>query len=124
MFTVSMVRIAFIRLPSSTIVPSRTTSRPPSVLVPPVRGTTGTRCSSAQRSTAATLLGRARVGDRGGERAGEDAVRGRVLLEPVDAGGAQHGQVGVQRVGAEQLAQRGDGRRGVEGAGHRILLLC
>ena len=54
MSTGSIETIAFIRDPSTTRLSSTTVSRPPSVAVPPVRGTTLTRFSSANRRTAAT----------------------------------------------------------------------
>ena len=54
MSTGSTDRIAFIRDPSTTRLSSTTVSRPPSVAVPPVRGTMLTRFCSANRSTAAT----------------------------------------------------------------------
>ena len=54
MLTGSMDTMAFIRDPSTTRLSSITVSRPPSVAVRPVRGTTLTRFSSANRRTAAT----------------------------------------------------------------------
>jgi hypothetical protein len=49
-----MLRIRFIRLPSTTIESGTWVSSPPSVAVPPVRGTTLIPCSFAKASTAAT----------------------------------------------------------------------
>ena len=54
MSTGSIEVIAFIRDPSTTRLSSTTVSRPPSVAVRPVRGTTLTRFSSANRKMAAT----------------------------------------------------------------------
>ena len=54
MFSVSTSRMRFIREPSTTSESSTTVSSPPSVLVPPVRGTTATRSRSANSRTSAT----------------------------------------------------------------------